>query len=55
MYPLEAYLKHLNAVRLTGAAVEETTYYPALSNLLGAIGSRLKPRVRCVSQLLNRR
>ena len=53
MHLLEAYLKHLHEVRSTGGAVPETAYYPALSNLLDGIGNKLKPRVRCVSQLVN--
>ncbi|MGD1000116.1 MAG: type ISP restriction/modification enzyme [Candidatus Brocadiia bacterium] len=32
----------------TGAATDETSYYPALSNLLDEIGKTLKPKVRCV-------
>lgn len=37
-------------IRLSGAATPETSYYPALSNLLNEVGkaSSLKPRVRCV-------
>jgi len=33
--------------------VKETSYYPALSNLLNAVGGRLKPKVQCVFQLAN--
>ncbi len=42
--PLEAYLKELRDIRGTGAAVAETSFYPALSNLLNEIGKTLKPR-----------
>ena len=27
--------------------MKETSYYPALANLLNAVGQTLKPRVRC--------
>ena len=48
MNPLETYLKDLWEIRSTGAAVPETSYYPALCNLLNELGKSLKPRVRCV-------
>jgi len=51
MNPLEVYLKELRDNRSTGAAVAETSYYPALSNLFNAIGKTLKPKVRCVMTL----
>jgi hypothetical protein len=53
MHPLEAYLRDLYEIRSTGAAVKETSYYPALANLLNAVGGQLKPRVRCVINLRN--
>ena len=34
--------------------MKETSYYPALSNLLNEVGKRLKPRVRCIINLANR-
>ena len=34
--------------------MKETSYYPALSNLLNEVGKHLKPRVRCVINLANR-
>ena len=46
--PFEPYLKELRDIRGTGAAVAETSFYPALSNLLNEIGKTLKPKVRCV-------
>jgi hypothetical protein len=49
--PLEAYLKEMRDIRGTGAAVAETSYYPALSTLLNEIGKTLKPKVRCVQTL----
>ncbi|HJT79118.1 MAG TPA: N-6 DNA methylase, partial [Gemmataceae bacterium] len=48
------YLRELYEVRSTGAGVKETSYYPALANLLNAVGHTLKPRVRCVINLANR-
>ncbi len=51
MHPLETYLQELRAVRYSGAGVRETSYYPALSNLLNEIGKTLKPKVRCILQL----
>lgn len=37
----------------TGAGVAKTSYYPALFNLLGAVGAALKPRVHAVNHLSN--
>jgi hypothetical protein len=53
MHPLQAYLRDLHDIRSTGAAVEETSYYPPLAELLNAVGQTLKPRVRCVINLRN--
>jgi hypothetical protein len=54
MTPLETYLRELRDIRSSGAAVKETSYYPALSNLLNEVGKSLKPRVRCIINLANR-
>ena len=54
MTPTEIYLRELRDIRSTGAGVNETTYYSALSNLLNEVGKRLKPRVRCIIHLANR-
>ena len=54
MNPLETYLRELYDIRSTGAAVAETAYYPALSNLLNEVGKTLKPKVRCIINLKNR-
>jgi hypothetical protein len=51
MTPLQRYLTELRDLRATGAAVPETSYYPALSGLLDALGKTLKPGVRCVVHL----
>jgi hypothetical protein len=54
MTPAESYFRELRDIRSCGAAVKETSYYPALSNLLNEVGKGLKPRVRCIIQLANR-
>jgi len=51
MHPLETYLQDLRAVRSSGAAVKETSYYPALANLLNEVGRTLKPKVKCIIHL----
>ncbi len=51
--PAEAYFAALADVRATGGGVKETSYYPALINLLNAVGETLKPCVLAVSQLEN--
>ncbi|MFO1423951.1 MAG: type ISP restriction/modification enzyme [Candidatus Competibacteraceae bacterium] len=51
--PAETYFAALADVRATGGGVKETSYYPALINLLNAVGETLKPRVMAVSQLKN--
>ena len=51
MHPLETYIEELRAIRSSGAAVPETAYYPPLANLLGEVGKKLKPRVRCIIHL----
>ncbi len=53
MTSLLAYLNALTFVRSSGAGVAETSYYPALSGLLDAVGRKLSPTVRCVGQLAN--
>jgi len=54
MNPLESYLTQLHGIYETGAAVAETSYYPALSNLFSEIGKGLKPKVRCVMPIADR-
>jgi hypothetical protein len=46
--PLEDYLRELRDIRRSGSAVPETSYYPPLVALLNAVGSTLKPKVRCI-------
>lgn len=53
MNPLETYIRELRDIRSTGAAVKETSYYPALKGLLDEVGKTLKPKVRCVMNLRN--
>jgi hypothetical protein len=50
---LERYLKGLVHIRSSGAAVEETSYYPILSDLLNDIGKQLTPRVSCIMSIKN--
>ncbi|MAN81236.1 MAG: DNA methyltransferase [Rhodospirillaceae bacterium] len=50
---VEEYFARLQALKSTGAATSETTYYSALEGLLNFIGKDLKPKVFCVSQLAN--
>lgn len=54
MNPLEAYLRELRDIHSTGAAVPETSYYGCLERLLNEIGKTLKPKVRCIINLVNR-
>ena len=54
MDSVEAYLKQVGEIHASGAAVAETSYYPALQNLLNEIGADLKPRVRCIVNPANR-
>jgi SAM-dependent methyltransferase len=54
MDALETYLRDLYEIRSSGAAVKETSYYAALSNLFNEVGKSLKPKVRCILQLANR-
>lgn len=53
MNPIESYFAALAEIRATGGGVKETSGYPALINLLNAVGEGLKPRVLAVSQLRN--
>lgn len=51
MHPVEKYLTDLSEIRRTGGGTAETSYYPPFEALLSEIGSKLKPRVRAVSQI----
>jgi hypothetical protein len=52
--PLETFLKDIGDIQATGSAVAETSFYPALSNLINEVGKALKPQVRCVINIANR-
>jgi len=54
MDAVERYLRELRDLRSSGEAVDETSYYPALSNLLNSIGSTLKPAVKAILPIKNR-
>ena len=45
MHPLETYLAEIGTLR---GATKETSGYPALANLLNAVGQTLKPKVKCL-------
>ena len=47
---VEAYFTDLRRVRASGGGTGERSYYPALANLLGAVGRTLKPKVFCVHE-----
>ena len=47
----EAFFAELRRVRASGGATGEESRYPALANLLNAVGATLKPRVFCVGEL----
>ena len=48
---VEDYLAELRRIRAAGSGTGELSYYPALANLLNAVGGALRPKVFCVSQL----
>lgn len=50
-YTVSAYVAELRAIRNTGAAMAETSFYPSLSNLLNSAGAILKPQVLFSTQL----
>jgi Type ISP C-terminal specificity domain/N-6 DNA Methylase len=51
--PLITYLQEVGATRATGANTPETSFYPAVKQLLDAIGRGLTPKVLCVMNLRN--
>ena len=53
MDSITTYLRDLRDIRSSGSAVKETSYYPALTTLLNAIGHDLRPRVHCILTLKN--
>lgn len=50
---LKRYLAKVADIRASGHAVDELSYYPALSELFEQIGSRLEPRVKPVMNIRN--
>lgn len=52
-HPLELYLAGCASTHATGAATDETAYYPVLKALLDAAGHLMKPRVHCHMGLKN--
>lgn len=54
MGALGTYLGGLRAIRSTGEAVEETSYYGQLEGMLNEVGKGLAPAVKCVLNTKNR-
>jgi hypothetical protein len=52
-YTVADYVNGLRAVRDTGSATAETSYYPPIDRLLNAAGQKLKPQVLFSTQLRN--
>lgn len=50
---VEAYFAAVRDVHRLGAGTKERSYYPALAELLNALGHELKPKVICLSDLGN--
>ena len=50
---VEEYFSTLRLTQSTGAATGEQSTYPAITNLLNAIGATLRPKVFCLSQMAN--
>ena len=50
---VEAYFAELRRMRATGGGTGERSTYPALSNLLNAVGDTLRPKVFCVVEMAN--
>ena len=48
---VEQYFADLRLIRASGGATGERSFYPALTNLLNAVGSSLRPQVFCVGEL----
>jgi Type ISP C-terminal specificity domain/N-6 DNA Methylase len=52
-YTVAEYLTDLRAIRSTGSATAETSFYPPLDRLLNAAGQKLKPSILFSTQLRN--
>jgi hypothetical protein len=51
--PIEKFLTEITEVHATRSNAPETSFYPALGNLLTEAGKTLNPRVRCVIHIEN--
>ena len=52
-YTVAQYLAEVRAIRNTGSATAETSFYPPLDRLFNAAGDTLKPKVLFSTQLRN--
>ncbi|HET7890472.1 MAG TPA: hypothetical protein VFL34_03065 [Candidatus Sulfotelmatobacter sp.] len=52
-YSVAQYIEDLRAIRLTGSATAETSFYPPLDRLLNMAGQKLKSPVLFSTQLRN--
>ena len=52
-YSVAQYLSDLRAIRSTGSATAETSFYPPLDRLLNTAGQKLKPAILFSTQLRN--
>ena len=50
---VEHYFDDLRKIRASGGGTDERSYYPALTNLLNAVGGTLRPKVFCISELVH--
>ena len=50
---VEEYFSDLRRIRASGGATSELSTYPALANLINAVGATLRPKVFCVVELAN--
>ena len=48
---VEEYLSDVGKIKSSGGGTVETSFYPPLTNLLNSVGSSLKPKGFCVSQM----
>jgi len=53
IYTVAGYIAELRAMRATGSATAETSYYPPIDRLLNASGQALNPPVLFSTQLRN--
>ncbi|MGA7287812.1 MAG: hypothetical protein WBX02_06930, partial [Terriglobales bacterium] len=52
-YTVAEYITDLRAIRSTGSATAETSFYPPLDRLLNTAGQKLKPAILFSTQLRN--